>query len=502
MMKTERKPTGCGGLDEVLQGGLLPASSNLLVGGPGAGKTVLSLQCLAAASRAGARCLYFTFAEPTERLRANAAAFGWRIDDIIFVDLTGLASEGMDFEGEYGVFPPSEVEQTPVWAAIYHALEQHHPDWVVIDSVTFLSYLSSDNYHYRKEVQRLVNHLSGLGCTSLLLFEQSELAHDVSIALAVDCVLSLHSDISPGHLVELRSIEVNKMRGSGFMSGRHALRITNRGLAVFPHRVERLTNNAFERTRFESGIAELDELLKGGLVAGTCTMITGPTGAGKSTLGTQYLVEAARRGVRGVIYSFEEGAASFLERSRAVGLQLAEHLESGRIAVREVNPLEAYPDEFLQMVRHDVEENGVELIQLDSLRGYNLAMAEFGNLLANMHNLLTYVRSKGRTVLLINEQANLTGDLRVTDYGVSYLCDNVLLLRFAECEGELIKVVSCLKQRLSDFQPDLREFRITANGIRVGGKLTHLRGLLSGVPLSDRAARRSGDDGKDDAGAS
>lgn len=497
MVKSERKSSGCEGLDEVLHGGFLPASSHLIVGGPGAGKTVLSLQCLAAASRRGASCVYISFAEPSERLRANAAVFAWNIDDIIFVDLTRLGEGDGDADadaedGEYGVFSPSEVERTPVWASIYEALEEHHPDWVVIDSATFLAYLSSDDYQYHKQVQRLVNHLSGLGCTSLLLFEQTALAQDVSIALAVDGVLTLANGVSQGRVVEIRSVEVNKLRGSGFMSGQHALRITNRGMTVFPHRIERLKTQAFQRSTFGSGVAALDELLMGGLSSGTVTMITGPSGAGKSTLGTQYLVEAARKGLSSVIYTFEEGAASYLARSGAVGLPLEDLLESGRIVIREINPLETYPDEFLQIVRRDVEELGAELFLLDSLRGYNLAMAEFGNLVANMHNLLTYARSKRRTVLLINELENLTGDLRISDYGVSYLCDNVLLLRFAERDGELLKVVSCLKKRLGDFRPELHEFRITAQGIQVGDKLRGLRGLLTGVPLSDSAAQGPG----------
>jgi len=68
---------------------------------------------------------------------------------------------------------------------------------------------------------------------------------------------------------------------------------------------------------------------------------------------------------------------------------------------------------------------------------------------------------------------------------VSYMADNVLMLRYAEYHGRVIKVVSCLKKRLGDFEPELREFKITGNGIVVGERLGHLRGLLTGVPLAE-----------------
>jgi len=59
------------------------------------------------------------------------------------------------------------------------------------------------------------------------------------------------------------------------------------------------------------------------------------------------------------------------------------------------------------------------------------------------------------------------------------------MLRYAEHNGRIIKVVSCLKKRLGDFEPELRGFKITGNGIAVGERLSHLRGLLTGVPMAE-----------------
>ncbi len=482
-MVHQRASTGCQGLDEILCGGLLPASSTLVVGGPGTGKTVLTLQCLSAAAGRGLRCLYITLAEPRSRLLENAAAFEWTLAAVVIEDLTDLVTTAGG-EGEYTVFEPSEVEQVPVWDAIYRSIDDHDPEIVAIDSATFLAYLSTDRYQYRKQVQRLVNDLSARRCVSLLLFEQDELRQDTSIALAVDCVISLRNRVSPGQMVELRSLEISKRRGASYRSGHHAFRITDAGMTVFPRRVETLESHPFDGGLLTTGIPEMDALLAGGLPRGTVTLITGPSGAGKSTLGTQLLLQAADRGTRSVLYTFEEGRSSYLHRCQALGMPLAERVADGMVCIREINPLDLYPDEFLHLVRADLAAREEALIMIDSLRGYNQAMEEFGNLVANARNLLTHARSQRASVLVVNELEQLTGDLRITDVGASTLCDNVLMLRYAEHDGELIKVVGCLKMRLGDFQPELRRLHLTSAGIQVGPKLRHLRGLLTGVPDS------------------
>ncbi len=480
-MAGERISTGVAGLDEIMLGGFLPSSSYLIVGAPGTGKTILAIQWLRECARHQAKCLFVSFSEPIESVQRNIRAFGWDLGCITFADFT-KQTPGSGEDEEYAVFPPSEVEQEPVWQQLRQVIDQHDPDRVVIDSATYLRYLSIDEYQYRKRMQRLVNQLSERGCVSLLLYEPMELARETSVALAVDGVICLKKEISPNRVIEVRTVEISKLRASSFLSGRHAMRITAEGVVVYPHRIERPPEHACEKEILPSGIASLDHLLKGGLPGGSCTLISGPSGAGKSTLAAQYLVTAAANGMRSAIYTFEESIHSILERNSDIGIPLQAWLESGTISIHEINPLEMYPDEFLGIIRHDIEKENRRLILLDSLRGYALAMEEFGKLVANIQNLVHYACPRGASLLLINELEQLTGDLRISEVGVSYLADNVILLRYAEYNGEVIKVINCLKKRHGDFLPELREFRITPRGIVVGEKLQHLRGILTGIP--------------------
>ena len=477
----QRVSSGIPGLDDVLFGGLMKNQCYLLVGSAGTGKTILSLQWLRQGSLQGEKGVYITLAEPEGQIQQNVASFNWRLEDVDLIDLT--TQDGLPARlGEYSIFPPSEVEQTPIWQSIYQTIEERRPQRVVIDSLTQLRYLSSDEYQFRKQLLALVGFLHRQECTALLVFEPSELDKEVSVALAVDGILRLRMVISPNRVIGLRSLQVEKLRGSDFMSGYHALRITGDGMEIFPHHIEEPGQVTPGQYVLSSGNRELDELLGGGLESATTTLLSGPPGVGKSTSCLQFLTKAVQQNKRAILYSFEESEEYIITRGRGIGLPVDEAVASGALAIRRVNPAKLYPDEFLSLVRAAVEQDGREILALDSLRGYSLAMEEFGTPIAHIHNLVTYLHRQGVTTFLLYEVAYITGDLRATEFGMSHLADNIIIFRYVEYASRVIKVIGCLKKRLSGFQSELRELLITSSGMRVSEKLEHLRGILTGVP--------------------
>ncbi|HZQ10313.1 MAG TPA: ATPase domain-containing protein [Anaerolineae bacterium] len=480
-MAEPRVPTGIPGVDEILNGGLIAERSYLLVGSAGSGKTVFSVEWLLEGRRCGEPLLYITLTEPASDIQRNMASFGWQLDGIDLLDLTptGDADESAE---EYQIFAPSEVEHVAVWQAIYQAVKEKRPQRLVIDSITQLRYLSTDEYQFRKKILGLVSFLNRSKCTSLLSFETSELERETSVGLAVDGLIRLRAEVSPSRVIGLRSLQVEKFRGSGFISGFHPMRITDDGIHVFPHRIEPIGGSYPAVQLLSSGIPQLDELLGGGLESGTTTIISGPSGVGKTTLGVAFLIAAVAAGKRAVLFTFEEAVESLMIRSRGIGMPLDNLLEAGTLKVVRLNPMEQYPDEFLGKVRHAVEHEHFELVMIDSLRGYQLEMEQFGTPLDHVRNLVHFLNRHGVTSFLINEVEFITGSLRTTELAVSHLADNIILLRYAEYAGQVIKVMACLKKRLGDFQPDLRELQITGQGIRVGEKLENLHGILTGVP--------------------
>ena len=474
--------TGIPGCDQILGGGLIAGRSYLIGGDAGAGKTIFSLQWLLDGVHRGERCMYITLCEPAADMQLNVARFGWDLGHIDIIDLSPSGLDVADSVGDYSIFPPSEVENVPIWRAICDVVQQKRPQRLMIDSVTQLRYLAIDEYQFRKNILGLVNFLNGLGVTSQLAFDPTEMLRDTSVGLAVDGVLRFSKNISVGLGIGLRSLQVEKMRGSDFMSGRHPMRIGTNGIEVFPHRIEHTGSRDPGVAMISSGISEFDQLLGGGIESGTTTLLTGPTGTGKSTLGIQFLAHFARTG-RAVLFTFEEPPSFIVVRCRSIGAPIDDALASGALQIVRINPLEMYPDEFLAAIRHAVEVDGCGMVMIDSLRGYEFAMEEFGRPQAHIHNMVSYLSRNGVSTILINEVEHITStSLKATDLGVSHLADNIVLLRYAEYAGQVIKIVGCLKKRLGNFQPELRQMQIGSNGIEISEKLHHLQGILTGMP--------------------
>jgi circadian clock protein KaiC len=288
-------------------------------------------------------------------------------------------------------------------------------------------------------------------------------------------------EISPVHGVLRRTLSISKLRGSDFEGGAHSIRLTGQGMEVYPRLVPGDHASEFSPEMIASGIPAFDEMLGGGIERGTITILSGPSGAGKTTLGIQFMRAAASRGERSVVYAFEEQRQTMMHRCAAIQTPLTDLVEAGTLAVVEVEPLRFSPGEFALMVRREVEERGARIVMLDGVAGYRLTLAG-DDLVTHLHSLGRYLKNMGVTVIFVNETEAITGDFRATEVGVSYLCDNLIFLRYLEMGGEMRKAVGVLKKRVGDFARTLREMAITCDGVQVGEPLVGLRGILTGTP--------------------
>jgi circadian clock protein KaiC len=470
--QASRISTGITGLDEILEGGLVPGRSYLVRGGPGCGKTTLGLHFLTCGSGQGEPVLFISLAETEAQLRDNAERFGFDLNGVSFLDLSPDAevfSEGQS----YDIFSAAEVERGPVTNKIVEQVEHVKPKRVFIDSVTQLRYLATDPFQFRKQTLSFLRFLAGREATVLLTSEGTPEAPDDDLRFISDGVIELESR-SDG-----RSISVSKFRGSDFRSGSHTLRIGAWGLSVFPHLRPETHVRERKQEVIASGVPELDQMLHGGLERGTVTIITGPTGVGKTTLGLVFMKEAAGRGERSVVYTFEESPDTLFSRCEGINIPVRAMVERGTLVVVNVEPLQYTPDEFAQMVRFKVEEVHCRIVMIDSISGYSLSLRG-EDPVRYLHAISKYASNMGVTTLLVNEVENITGNFRATDIGISYLADNVIFLRYLDIDGELHKGIGVLKKRLSDFEKFVRRLEITRYGVKVGEPFG-IRGVLSGT---------------------
>lgn len=481
-LRAMRVSTGVAGLDEVLYGGLIQKRAYLVRGGPGCGKTTLGLHFLAEGIARGEHCLFITLGEPEAELQANAEALGFDLTDMHFLDLSPNAAFFTEMQ-TYDIFSPAEVEREPITQQILEQIEQLKPQRVFLDAMTQFRYLASDSFQFRKQVLSFLRFLVEQGATTLFTSEGSESSPDDDLQFMSDGVIHLnfHQDG--------RSVSVSKFRGSDFRSGTHAMRLTGHGMLVFPRLLPEQYIRHFVQETISSGIPEIDELLHGGLERGTISIITGPTGVGKTTLGLQFMKEAAGRGERSVVYTFEEVQETLLRRCEALNIPARVMVERGTLSVVQVEPLHFAPDEFARIVRQEVEQQHASIVMIDSISGYRVSLRG-EDIVTHLHALCKYLQNMGVAVLLVNEVRSVAGEFQVSDVGLSYLADNIVFLRYLELKGEIRKVIGVLKKRLSSFERTLRELEMSRYGIKVGKPLANIQGILTGrVTFTDTPSK-------------
>jgi len=212
-------------LNEILHGGLLPGRSHLVTGAPGTGKTILGLQFLNA-STDRKRALIVTFTQPEMHLKQDAESIGIDSEPMSFVDLSAEAEIFSEVQ-TYDIFSPAEVEREPIAAAIRARIEEINPERIFVDGFSELRMISSDVFHFLRISQSFFRFANGRGSTVVVSATEGMTDVETPLRATTDGVIRLAGN-------RVRSLEVVKMRGSDFAAGPHPMRITPKGIEVFP----------------------------------------------------------------------------------------------------------------------------------------------------------------------------------------------------------------------------------------------------------------------------
>jgi circadian clock protein KaiC len=479
-LTTARSGSGCPGLDDILGGGFPAGYFYLLEGEPGTGKTTLALQFMAEGLRNGERVLYITLSESPAELQAVAQCHGINLEGIHFLELRP-SEQDLKPEGQYSVFHPAEIELNDRLQNIVSEVSKQKPNRVVIDALSEVRMLAKDPLRFRRQVVSLREYTPS-DCTVLLLDDRSSRHSELELHSIVHGVVIL-SKVQREYGKTRRRIEISKLRGCAYREGYHDYLIRRGGLVVFPRLVaaEHLSSESPEHS-LASGIAALDALVGGGLDRGTSTLLIGPAGCGKTTIGLRWLAEAASRGEKTVAFLFEETVDTLMRRARGLGMDLSPHVQSGYLRIEHLDSAEMSPGEFVERVRLSVDRDGVRAIVIDSLNGFMQSMPGEQFLALHLHELLTYLSHKGVVSLMILAQVGVLGATMQTPAEVSYLADNILVLRYFEARGEVRQAISMIKKRSGAHEHTIRELRLGEGGIRVGKPLINFHGVLSGIP--------------------
>jgi circadian clock protein KaiC len=472
--------TGVPGLDEVLGGGLPALSFNLVAGGPGSGKTTLTMQVLFANATAERPALYFTLLGETGlKMLRYQQQFGFfdlkRVgSEVHFLNLNEEALTG-DLDG--------------VLTRITKEIERLHPALVVVDS--FRSLLRTQGVHAPDRelehfVQRLALHLTTWEITSFLIGEYSENELRDPVFTVADGIIWLSQEVNRNSVV--RRLQVVKARGMASMPGMHTMRMTAAGVQVFPRTPERPESmHPAVQKRLSTGIAGLDEMMGGGIPVGDSLVLAGPTGTGKTTFAMKFIAAGLAAGESAVIAIFEEHPDIYLQRAKSVDVDLRGAVKDNKLRIIYLRPLDLSVDETLEEIRTAVRELGATRVVIDSLSGFEMALApafreDFRESLYRLIGALTGIGVTMYSTVEVVEGGEGSAGLQLTGYQVSFLTDDILSLRYVEIEGELKKALVVVKMRGSTHSREFRTYEITATGVQLRESLREYDSIITGMP--------------------
>ncbi len=258
-------------------------------------------------------------------------------------------------------------------------------------------------------------------------------------------------------------LQVVKLRGSGFLSGGHAYRLSNGGIDVFPRLADPVDPSAYAMPaqRTSSGIAALDAMLADGYWPGAATLVAGPSGSGKTLIGLHFVVSGARRGEPGIIATLQENPTQLERVAQGFGWSLAEN----GIELLYRSPVDLLVDQWLYQLLATIERTGARRILIDSLGDLALAAGDEVRSREYLYSLVQRCSRRGVSLLMTLELPDLFQVTRLSELGISHVSDNVVLLQYLRQQARVKRTLTVLKTRASLHEPQIREFTITSEGI-------------------------------------
>jgi circadian clock protein KaiC len=493
-----RMPTGIHGFDEITGGGLPLHRGSLVVGGPGTGKTVFSLQVLAGAARdRNMPGIFVAFEENSRQVIANAASFGWGIEGLVqenklyFID----AHLGAD------VIHNGKFDLAGMLASIEAKAKEIGAKLIVFDSLDLLLSVLNDGIAERRECYRLRDWLGTSGMTGILTARDDSsvvtplvtefYAFAEVMTFMADCVLVLRQGLADS--VSTRNLHVVKFRGAQFDENEYPFVISADGMDVASHTAEE-PEHAVPVERISSGIDSLDTLLGGGYFRGASALITGAPGTAKSTLAGAFAEAACLRGESTLYVSFDQKASALVRSLKSVAIDLEPHVASGTLVMYAAHTAVCRVEEhFVRLVKLMRQHNSRCLV-IDPLsapfrtegRVAGLSVAE---------QLMHFAWLRGITVVCTSLSRGAEPLLEESVAQISSIADAWIHLSYLVQTGEYNRELTVIKSRGTRHAKKVHELILCDEGVKVADAYTAGGEVLMGSMRHDieSAAERKHD---------
>jgi len=472
------------------RGGLPRHRTSLLIGGPGAGKTVFALQCLVnAVRRERAAGIFVAFEERPRHIIANAATFNW--------GLASLPSKKLFFLDAHlspTLVKAGDFDLAGMLAMLSAKKKEIGAQWIVFDGIDVLLTLLQDPVAEMREIYRIRDWLADNALTAIITTKvedrTSETLHYGFLQFMVDCVVRFERHQE--ERVSAQTIQITKYRGSSYAATESPVSFGPSGIEVGTGEPAELTHQASSE-RITAGFERLDAMLGGGVFRGSSTLITGVPGTSKTTLAGKFAEAACRRGERTLFVSYDEAAEQIVRNLSSVGIQLKAHVKSGVLRMYSARTEGISPEEHLIKLRSLIREHKPRCVVIDPLT----AIAKAGSVgAATIANRLRYMVKDERITLLVTALSE-TDEPRAesTELQISTIADTWIHLSYLVRSGERNRALTIVKSRGTWHSNQVRELVLSKSGptltdvYAAGGEV--LMGTLRWEKEAEESARKA-----------
>jgi circadian clock protein KaiC len=478
--------TGIQGLDEVTGGGVPAGRPTLVSGGAGAGKTMFALEFLVrGATQYGEPGVFISFEETIPDLTTNAASLGFDLDRLVadkklFLDHVHVSRSETTESGEYDL--------DGLFIRIADAVQKVGAKRVVLDTIeTLFSELHNPGI-LRAEIRRLFGWLKARELTTVITAERDRpdrmTRHGIEEFVS-DCVIVLdhriHDEIST------RRLRIVKYRGSTHGTNEYPFLIDESGISVLPISSLGLDHPA-PGTRISTGIDRLDGMLGGqGFFRGSSILLSGTSGAGKTSVAAHFVDAACRRGERCLYFAFEESPRQIVRNMRSIGIDLEPWVRKGLLQFQAARPTYGGIEQHLLVTHKCVTGFQPSVVVVDPITNL-LAVSTLGEVRSMLTRMVDFLKTAQITAIFTSLTAG-SGTLEATEADVSSLMDTWVLLRTIEVGGELNRALYVLKSRGMAHSNQIREFLLTNDGLRLLDVYLGPEGVLTGAARVSQEGR-------------
>jgi circadian clock protein KaiC len=475
--KAERRlASGVPRLDYILKGGFLKGSIYSVIGPPGSGKTVYANQlCFNHAADRGRSVYISILVESITKMLGH-------IEDFTFFKPELVNNQIFYFSG-YGILKTDGFRG--LLTMIRNAVKEHKADLLILDGLESAASDQSGMREFKEFIHELQGVTALLNCTTFLL---SPASSDRALPQnnLVDGIMEFTRELLGPRSVH--EVAIHKFRGSDFLHGKHEVEITDDGVQIHPRTEVQFANppeNATEeRIRMGFGIREFDRMLEGGLMSGTCTVLLGAPGTGKTILGLHFLVEGAKQGQSGIYFGFYEPPPRLIEKAEKLGLGLKKYVDEGLIELIWQPPLEHYLDslaeQLLETLRSETQKTSRRRLFIDGVEGFRNANVYPDRASRFMSAFTNQLRMLDVTSLITEELPLFKPELDMPNPELANVVEGVVLLRYVEIQSQIRRLLSIMKMRESEYDTRIREFKISGRGVEVTDTFNAAEAVLTG----------------------